>query len=323
MKIFDEAVWKLTAVYTAILLMVTVGFSAAFYAVTDAQLARPFQPRQSVVYENFWGDGEEIFSVWTRQRDDEIRAELLLKLITIDLVVLGAGAVVSYFLARRTLRPVNQALEHESRLVSDASHELRTPLAAIQMENEVLLREKSATKDDYHRQIQSNLEEVYKVSALAERLLKLSHSAKLPLVELDLATLTEQAVKKLDKVFKAHEVKIVNQIKSVKLLANVEALEQILLILLDNAVKYSSRGATVTLETRGKRLLVRDQGSGIAAADLPHIFERFYRAEKSRTTNGHGLGLSLAQHLAAQMNLKITAENNKDRGATFTISWYN
>ncbi|MDR1300369.1 MAG: HAMP domain-containing histidine kinase [Candidatus Nomurabacteria bacterium] len=321
MKVFDEAVLRLTAVYTAILLTVSVGFSVACYFAADHELNRPFRQRGGVnITHEIAPNGDETFLVWARERDNEIRTGFLMQLVFINFGIVVGGAVLSYFLARRTLRPIREMTERQANFISDASHELRTPLAAIQMENEVLLKDEKAKSGDYKKQVESNLEELYKVTGLTERLLEITQTDSLNLTEVNAAKTVEIAVRKMTKMAGRKDVKLANKVGQLKLRANAAALEQILLILLDNAIKYSPHGKCVTVGQRDQKLYVADEGDGIGPEDLPHIFDRFYRAEKSRTTDGYGLGLSLAQHLAGKMNLKITAGNGKVGGAIFWIA---
>jgi signal transduction histidine kinase len=322
-KVFDEAVLKLTAVYTAILLVVTIGFSVAFYFVTDAQLNRPLRPRfDDTVYQTVVYDDDQVY-IFMQQRDDEVRMSLLAQLVVIDLSVLVAGAVASYFLARRTLRPIQGMTERQANFISDASHELRTPLAAMQMENEVLLNDKKAKSGDYQKQVKSNLEELHKMTDLTERLLEITQTDKLELTDVDARKIVEIAARKMAKTAQHKNVEMTIKVGKLKLRTNAAALEQILLILLDNAIKYSPAGSHVTIGSGKQKLCVVDEGEGIKPKDLPHIFDRFYRAEKSRSSSGYGLGLSLAQRLAEKMNMKITAKNGKTHGAIFWIEKIN
>lgn len=313
MKVFDQAVWRLTGIYTAILLVVIVGFSAAFYFITDAQLNRPFQPRGEILRETIQIENSEMKIIF-EQRDNEMRNNLLMQLIIIDTTILLSGAVLSYFLAKHTLRPVQETAERESRFVSDASHELRTPLTAMSMENEVILRDKKADKAALSNQIKSNLEEIKKIQGLTDRLLKLSRNEKLELSETDIKDVVKDVLGKLNI---PDGYKIQNKVKSRKITTNADALGQILVILLDNAIKYSPNNSAVTIGDNDGKIFVRDNGVGVNEDDLPHIFERFYRAEKSRTSDGYGLGLPLAQRLAGQINMKITVKSNKTKGTTF------
>ena len=104
---------------------------------------------------------------------------------------------------------------------------------------------------------------------------------------------------------------------------NEDALSEIVYIFLDNAVKYAPANSTVEIYSSDKKSIsVRDHGSGIADKDLPNIFNRFYRADESRNSEGFGLGLSLASRMAEQLNGKVQAANNSGKnapGATFTV----
>ncbi|MDR0591531.1 MAG: HAMP domain-containing histidine kinase [Candidatus Nomurabacteria bacterium] len=318
MKVFDKAVVKLTAAYTLVLLALSVGFSVAFYAVIDTQLNRPFQPRPGMAREVL-PDGNSDFRVMMDQRDEKVRTNLVFSLISINTTVLLLGAVASYLLARLTLKPINEAFEAQSRFVQDASHELRTPLAAIAMENEVLLRDGSAGKKELVAQVSSNLEEIQKLQKLANTLLSLDGTQPLKVYKLDLKITGENARKKCTKSASEKHISI-DVTATGELMANKEVLEQLLVILIENAIKYSPAGTTITVDGQDGQIWVSDEGPGVAPEDLPHIFERFYRGEKSRTSTGYGLGLPLAQHLASQMSMRVTASNNSKCGATFRVS---
>ncbi len=316
MKLFDKAILKLSATYTAILLVISIGFSAAVYGMTNYAL---FRPRPIEI--NFTQSDRKVeIERFIHSRNEQVNADLLIQLILINLAVLFASAIASYFLARRTLQPINQAMQAQGRFVSDVSHELRTPLAAIAMENEVTLRDKEVSREDLLTQIQSNVEEVEKLRELTDRLLNLSQNESPEITEVDIQAAAADAITRVKKSAKDKKVTLKNESTSQKIQADLGALTDTLAILLDNAVKYSPEKSTVTIGNNDDKIFVRDQGPGISATDLPHIFERFYRAESSRTSDGHGLGLSLAQNLANQMNMKITVKNNSDQGATFYLS---
>ena len=101
---------------------------------------------------------------------------------------------------------------------------------------------------------------------------------------------------------------------------NSNALSEIFSIIINNAIKYSPEKSKVSIITKDDDVLIIDEGMGIVEADLPYIFDRFYRAEKSRTSGGYGLGLSLAKHLADKIGVKIAAYNNAGKGTTFVVT---
>ena len=318
MKIFDKAILRLTAIFTAILLLVSVGFSTVVYGVTSNEINREMPHRIGAVMIQ----GRKInVERMIRDRDIETTGRLVAKLIFTNILIVSLGVIASYFLARWTLKPVHEAYESQTRFVSDASHELRTPLAAITMENEVLLRDESTTKDDLVKQIQSNLEEVQKLQSLTNYLLSLSKNEPITLSDTDLKKVINESVKNLTHLATTKKIEIKTAISASAIKAEHGALLSVLNILLENAIKYSPENSKIqiTAEKDKNEISISDEGSGISATDLPHIFERFYRSEKSRTSEGYGLGLSLAKSLAEKMHMKITAENNPDKGATFKI----
>jgi signal transduction histidine kinase len=312
-KLFDKATLKLASVYTAILLLICVGFSVTIYSLTTRELDRPGSLRQRPVSRDI--EINELF----RSRASDVRGKILASLVFINLSVIVGGAVASYFLARLTLRPISQAMDEQTRFVADASHELRTPLSVMQTENEITLRGPSPTRPELLDQIASNLEEVEKLRRLTDYLLKLGSNQPLSLASVDLYGVADLAVKRLRPSAKKRKITIKNQLARGSVRSNAEALGEIMTILLENAVKYSPNGGLVTISRHGNEIRVTDEGPGIATDDLPHIFERFYRAETSRTSEGYGLGLSMAEHLAGQIGARITGANNPGKGATFTL----
>jgi signal transduction histidine kinase len=217
------------------------------------------------------------------------------------------------------LKPIHENMEQQMRFISDASHELRTPLTAIQMENEVALRDKNINKKELHVLVKSNLEETQKLQKLTNQLLELSQNEALMMSEINLKETVDSSIKRISKSLTTKKIKVKNNFPSTKLLSNENALSEIVFILLENAVKYSPTNSTITIEYKNNRLSISDEGKGIAEKDLPHIFDRFYRGEKSRTSDGYGLGLSLAQNLACKINAKVIAQNNKKHGTKFIV----
>ena len=159
MKIFDKATLKLTATYTAVVMVISIAFSICLGAVTIGEVKR------SVDVPSLFKElrVDEDFRKVYKARASDVESKIVASLILVNVNMLLVGAALSYILARWTLRPIEKAMDDETRFVSDASHELRTPLATMRMENEVLLRDKEAKKEDYREQLQSNLDEIDKL----------------------------------------------------------------------------------------------------------------------------------------------------------------
>lgn len=263
------------------------------------------------------------------QQDDTIRNRLDLYVLYLNLVAVAAGGVASYWFAGRTLRPIEEAHETQARFASDASHELRTPLTAMRTENEVFLRQKSFTEPEARDQLASNLEEVQRLEQLSNNLLALSKFGQDGAIKLGkisstkVAELAQQQINKNNpKSVKRLNIKVENKM----LHANADSLAQILYIFIDNALKYSPKDKPVLLSGSSQaefyEFHVDDQGPGISKSDMPHIFERLYRGDKtrSRATPGYGLGLSLAKEIAQANQAGIRVGNLSGGGARFTLS---
>ncbi|HEX8390089.1 MAG TPA: HAMP domain-containing sensor histidine kinase [Candidatus Saccharimonadales bacterium] len=324
-RLFQSATLQLTGWYLLVLMIISLLFSSILYTISIDQLRRSLRGPVTGPFAELFDT--QAVRVFREQRYREGQASLLTNLGMLNTVALVAGGGASYFLARRTLQPIRQALEAQGRFTSDASHELKTPLTVMQTEIEVGLREENATKALYRGLLESNLDEVNRLRELSDRLLTLSANHELPLKPTMLDDVAIQAVTHIVKPAQLKDITVINEVKPVSVLANADALADAVTILLDNAIKYSPVGTTVSLRSVGRggksvSLEVRDQGPGIAAEDLPHIFDRFYRADPSRTRDnveGHGLGLSIAQRIAQQHHGELTVDSRSRKGATFRI----
>lgn len=301
----NKAYLKLTFMYASILCFVSVIFSTIIYSNTvNSFNIRPIKSVQS----------EAII-----KRDNEIKKEMLFHLIVLDSIIIILGTIGSYFLSKKTLKPIEENLNLQMEFISNASHELKTPITVITMENEVLLREKNHSKEELLHQIKSNLEEVTSLSKLVNILLELARNNKITLEKIKVIDVVNNACDKLKVLSKKKNITILNNIDNLKILANKDILEEVIVIILDNAIKYSDKNTTIKIYSKNSKIFISDEGIGIKEKDLKYIFDRFYRADKSHSTEGYGLGLSLAKHLTEKMKLKISAYNNKEKGSTFVI----
>lgn len=244
-------------------------------------------------------------------------------LVLANILILCVGGAVSYLLARRTLRPIQTMHEAQSRFTSDASHELRTPLAAMKTEIEVALRDKSATKKDYETTMKSTLEEVDKLASLSQMLLNLSRldHEKLKRTSVNLNTLTRDVIR-MQKI-KPNRIKVSSS-KKIQILGNETAITELVSILVDNALKYSPNDSlvviTISKQEHQACFEIINTGQGIDADKLPYIFDRFYRADSSRTNRiGYGLGLSLAKKIVELSHGELSVTSTPGQSTIFTV----
>jgi two-component system, OmpR family, sensor histidine kinase CiaH len=327
-KMFHSAAIKLTLWYLAIIMAISLIFSITLYHVSGEELGRNVN-RQIGYFNNLIGPDETINYQALRNRQlNEDLGHLKANLFLFNLLVLASGGAASYWLARRTLEPIEQALESQTRFASDASHELRTPLTAIQTENEVALRSKNLSKTQAVALLNSNLEEVGKLKSLAEGLLRLANGSGL-LNHVEAVPINEpagQAVERHLKGAQAKKIRIIDQTTNLKVLGDRDSLVELISVFIDNAIKYSRPGSKVVLTTskRNKQILLKisDNGSGINKQDLPHIFERFYRTDASRSrpdSGGYGLGLAIAKKITEAHHGYIEVNSTVGKGSAFSV----
>jgi two-component system, OmpR family, sensor kinase len=223
------------------------------------------------------------------------------------------------------------ALESQRRFVADASHELRTPLTTVRGNAALLNRLEQLTLEDREEVIAQIGSEADRMSRLVGDLLTLARAdAGQPLERrpIALGPLLE-GVAQQARLLSDGKVSVSCVLMAeAEALGDPDAIKQLLLILVDNAIKYTARGGGVTLGLRVEalhgqekvaRLTVVDTGMGIAPEDLPHIFERFYRADRARKTGGTGLGLAIGKWIAEAHGGRIEVESSVGAGSIFTV----
>lgn len=236
------------------------------------------------------------------------------------------AATFNHMIAR-----LQAAFERQRQFTSDASHELRTPLAVMRGDIEITLRRKR-TPEEYERVLTSNLEEIMRLSHLVEDLLTLARAdagqAALHCEPMPLDKLCQEMAEYIMPLAQTHEQTLIYRPPAapVTVKADAHRLKQLLLNLLDNAIKYTGHGGRITLglQTEGKEavLTVSDTGRGIPPEDLPHLFERFFRHSRSTSdkgTTGFGLGLSIVKWIVDSHGGKIEVESRVGEGTIFTV----
>lgn len=263
--------------------------------------------------------------------------QLILGSATLLLLSLGGG----WFFAGQAIRPIRVALEQQRHFIDDAAHQIGTPLTIIQARAELALKADledertmvlSSGRDVLRRSLLEVIDETRRLYALARELLMLARLDRGQFdIKQDLLSLNEV----LDEVFQqikplaltaSLEVELEQSADVVTVRGDFERLCELLLILADNAIKYTPQEGKVTLALmmtgNQAQVQVHDTGMGIAAEDLPYIFERFYRvrADKMAHIRGHGLGLAIARRLVLAHRGSLNAESLPGHGTTMTVT---
>jgi len=342
MDIFYSARVKLTTFYFLVLLVFCLLLTVGVWVFTNYELGRGYDAQRGAVHrliERYYYDdsssdttfipGEDRYFTNAQQQQAAITNRRLNRdFLLTDMLLLMIGAVLSYWYAGRTLKPIEEAHEQQKRFTSDASHELRTPLASMRLENEVFLRQKYFAESEARELITSNLEEVERLERLATNLLALSQyeQGDITKTAVPAKAIVQDALDRTKRQSgKENRPKFTVKIAPAKLQVNRESLTELMSILLDNAVKYGPPKGEIVIggEKRdgGYIFAVRDHGPGVSAHDMPHIFDRMYRGDKARSSqvSGHGIGLSLAKQIADVHGAELAVMNHPEGGALFTL----
>ncbi len=239
-------------------------------------------------------------------------------------------ALGGLFLAGRSIRPIQASWKKQREFVADASHELRTPLAAIISNIDVVMDDPEAQVKEKQLYCQGIAEEAGRMSQLVDGLLLLARADSDMLVfqkqNVDIAAVVEFVATFMHPVAAKKDITLgLNIIDSPAILGDRDRLKQVIIQLVDNAVKYTPNGGSVDIileQISDKaKISIRDNGIGISPEHLGKIFERFYRVDPSREreTGGHGLGLAIVKYIVEHHGGSISVISIKGEGSTFTV----
>lgn len=257
--------------------------------------------------------------------------------IAVGVSALGVIAAIMWRISRWIVRPVELSWDAQRQFTADASHELKTPLAVILANTHILKRDIERIPEDERRWIESTDMEAERMKELVTSLLELSRADEdrfnkgsvYHLERCDLSELVSGMTTQFDVVaFESGHMIEEDIQEGVFVQADPGFIEKVVKILLDNAVKYSTRGDTVdvSLSVNARRrqavFSVRNYGDTLSATDIKHIFDRFYRTDKarSRTTGGFGLGLPIAKAIIDGHDGVIACESSDEEGTRFSFS---
>ena len=320
-------VLRLAGTYLAIIMVMSIVFSFVLYNFSAQEFhRRPEQRHADSKFSPIVIDDESLsVSDYLSKREDFATASLRINLVIVNLVMFVVASLLSYLLAQHTLQPIEENMAAQSRFVSDASHELRTPLTALLAANEVAARNTKLTLAQAKRVIADNVSDVTRLQTLANSMLGLlkDDDAAMAKEPVSLQAVVNRAMNLVVAQAVEKNIAVEDETVELMLLGDRQKLEQLVTILLDNAIKYSNVDTTVHVSSarKGRRavIAVRDEGIGMDGETVEQIFTRFYRAEESRTTSGYGLGLPIAQRIVQAHGGKISVQSAKGKGTTFAI----
>ncbi|MBK9714020.1 MAG: HAMP domain-containing histidine kinase [Kouleothrix sp.] len=265
----------------------------------------------------------------TLSDQDRVLRQLLIGLLVLGSASAVALGVCSWWLAERSLRPAQEAWERQQSFVANASHELRAPLTLLRASAEVALRGMSHSDPDNRALLEDVLNETDHMNRLVGDLLLLSRidagRLKVERTRIDLSDLVSDVQRQVGRLANERGVRLSASGLAGVILGDPTRVRQVLIILLDNALRHTPRGGAVEIATQphGRQVdvTVSDTGLGIAPEHLPHVFERFYRGESVRGAegSGSGLGLSIAKALVEAQGGQIAIDSRLGQGTRVTL----
>ncbi|MBI3888636.1 HAMP domain-containing histidine kinase [Candidatus Nomurabacteria bacterium] len=314
-NLFQSARLKLTGYYIVIMFIILAIFSSVLIYTIDSRLKQDLNGRVTV--RNVDGTTVDV---------DEI-VEVLVYYI--DGILILIITFLSYFLAGKTLKPIEENFDDQKKFYADISHDLRTPIAIIATESEVALQNTSNDEKELRKIIVSNLEEARKMSKLVSDMLVISRDGRKSITNkftvVDLYAFVQRIMSKMEAQAKKKGLKLVlGESKKTPVKIYVTDFERVIMNILQNAINYTEVGSIrvyVTSDDKNAHVLISDTGVGIKEEDLPFVCDRFYKAEHSRGDDGgFGLGLSISKQIIEQHNGSINIESELNVGTTIVIT---
>lgn len=274
-------------------------------------------------------NGSKIIALADITAEKGFLRNLIVSFAVSETVLLIIMFFISLYFANKSITPVSEAWNKQKQFVADASHELRTPLAAINTNVDVLLSQGDKTiaeEEKWLRYIKSEASRLTELTGSLLFMAKIDNEAKVEMEAASVSDIVESAVLNLEAVAFENELQLCYDIeKDINAVCNNAQLTRLCVILIDNAIKYSHKGekVTVTLKKASRdnlQLCVHNFGEPIGESDLPRIFDRFYREDKSRNSAGYGLGLSMAKDIVKVHRGKISVKSTKESGTEFTVT---
>jgi signal transduction histidine kinase len=231
-------------------------------------------------------------------------------------------------LLNSTFSRLDAAFAQQKQFTADAAHELRTPLAVIISETQTALA-RPRNADEYRETVEACLETAQRMRSLTHALLELARfdagQEKIESQPFDLAEIARKCIADAEKIARERNIRIITDLNAAPINGDPARIAQVIVNLLTNAIHYNKDGGEVRVTTQSENgaaiLRVKDTGQGIGPEALPHIFERFYRADSSRTgSRGHsGLGLAISKAIIDAHHGTVSVESVVRQGTTFII----
>lgn len=229
--------------------------------------------------------------------------------------------IISIFFSKWAVRPIEENLEQQKHFITNVSHDLKTPIT-VMMANDSILQE-SATEEQ-KQWIESNQNEANKMLNLVNSMLDVLKAgiAKGKREKINLSDIIKAEALSFESVAFDKSLEYKTEIDKDVFINTVKAdIAKLVATLIDNAFKHAENDDTITVTLKSKTLCINNRKTLIDSEDLHHLFDRFYTSDKSRSKQGHGLGLAICAELANKNNAKISVTSTESEGTTFTVNF--
>jgi len=312
---------KLTVFYIAGILVILVIFSLVVYSLFAQNIT------ENIEYEgpDYKGNADIEAQIFEKAQN-----RLQAILLTVDGLIIILVGGISYYLAGKTLKPIESAYAKQKKFLADSAHELRTPLAVMKTGAEAVLSDEASKKEEYKKLAKDFLEELNFLTDMVNDLLFLAREDNLHTLEYtktDLGALVNKQIGLIVPYAKAHQVRLEKNIKgNLFVKGNRGHLKRLVANLIKNAIDYNCAGGKVlvSLQQEKKEVIFKvvDTGIGISQEAIKHIFDRFYKIDQARVgqNSGAGLGLSIVKEIVIAHKGKIKVNSEINKGTEIIIS---
>lgn len=310
-----SAVMKMTLWYVVLTMALSLSFSVVIYHYAADELSEglhsQYSELQASSHHHIKYSGQE-FAFWSER--------LMMVFVYFNLTVLILASTISYFLAKKTLRPLEESHNAQIRFTALASHELRTPLTAMRADTESILMNHSDDAVLLKRTLNANLADLERLELLANHLLEVSRIRTKKTdnyQKFDLVEIMNSSIEQAKRVYPSKKLVINFKHQPLYIFGDPMAMQLVISTILDNSIKYSGTKPQIDIRlvrhSQSIEINIKDNGMGITKGDLPYVFKPFFRSNNLNSLNGYGLGLSIAKEVieSHKGKIKITSPNQK------------
>ncbi len=251
-------------------------------------------------------------------------------LLKIEIILLILAGFLSYYLATLSMKPIEEKNKKQKKFLADVSHELKNPLSAIKTTLEVAQKQpdwKVGEAQEVFKDLNTEVSRLINITKDLLILESLKNNSKEKKEKVNIKEIINTIISKLTPMAQKKNIDIKADIteNSKNIFAYKNDIEKIIFNILHNSIKFSKHNSIIEIKFNKEHILtIKDYGIGISKSDIEHIFDRFYKADNSRTftkESGSGLGLSIARELAKKNNIKIKVESKKEKWTKFSLKF--